>query len=274
MPADAPNRIDAAFARLQQAGRKGLWPYVTAGYPDLETMEALLEAFNRLGVAGVEVGIPYSDPVADGPVIQTSYSRVLDTGITLADIFERIRAVRATVTMPMLAMVSFSIVHRVGVDAFVGQAAEAGFDGLIIPDLSLEEADDTARRVAAGGLRLSMLVAPTTSAERRDRIAALSTGFVYYLSVSGITGERAALPADLTANVERLRAASGRPVCVGFGIATPEHVERVCTVADGAIVGSAIIRRITDLLDRRSMRGRLVDEITAFVAQLQTPLGV
>ena len=272
MAGDAANRIDERFTQLTRDGRKGLWPYITAGYPDLETTARLLEALDGLGVAGVELGFPYSDPVADGPVIQTSFSRALAGGLTLESIFKTVRAVRSTVRMPLLAMVSFSIVYRVGVERFLERAAEAGFDGLIVPDLSLEEADGTARAVERVGLRMVMLVAPTTSPERRERIASLSSGFVYYLSVSGITGERDQLPADLVANVERLRSVSGQPVCVGFGISKPDHVRRVCAAADGAIVGSAIVRRITDAIDRKVRPDGIVEEITVFVTDLQAPL--
>ena len=266
------NRIDRVFAQLARTGRKGLWPYVTAGYPDLDTTVALLKALDGAGVAGVELGFPYSDPVADGPVIQTSFSRALESGFRVGDVFDRIGAIRDGLSMPLLAMVSFSIVHRIGTQTFIDRAAAAGFDGLIIPDLSLEEADDTARIVTDAGLRLVMLVSPTTSQKRRERIATLSSGFVYYLSVAGITGERDRLPADLAENVDRLRQVSGRPVCVGFGIAQPQHVEAVCAVADGAIVGSAIVRRINACVDRKATSAEIVKDVTDFVAELQSPL--
>ncbi len=269
---ETSNRIDDVFARLGRDGRKGLWPFVTAGYPDLDTTIELLQAFDRAGVAGIELGIPYSDPVADGPVIQTSFFHALERGLKIDSIFERVGALRSTVSMPLLAMVSFSIVYRIGIERFIDRAAATGFDGLIIPDLSLEEAEDTAGRAAGAGLRLIMLVSPTTSQERRERIASLSTGFVYYLSVAGITGERDQLPPDLIENVERLRGTSGRPVCVGFGISRPEHVQTVCTVADGAIVGSAIVRRISDCVKRGAARGQIVQEVARLIDDLQAPL--
>jgi tryptophan synthase alpha chain len=269
---ESANRIDATFARLSQAGRKGLWPYVTAGYPDLDTTIGLLKALDQAGVAGVELGFPYSDPVADGPVIQTSFSRALASGFRVGEVFERIGAVRGELSMPLLAMVSFSIVHRIGPSTFIERAARSGFDGLIIPDLSLEEAADTARQVTDAGLRLVMLVSPTTSPERRERIAKLSSGFVYYLSVAGITGERDQLPPDLPENVARLRTVSGRPVCVGFGISQPRHVEAVCAVADGAIVGSAIVRRINGCVDRQATGAEIIQDVSDFVAALQAPL--
>ena len=264
------NRIDQAFDQLHREGRKGLLPYVTAGYPDMASTAELLRACDRLGVAAVELGIPYSDSIADGPVIQTSFTRVLAKGFKLNDVFEMMGGVRGEISIPVLAMVSFSIVYRVGVERFVDRAAQAGFDGLIIPDLSLEEAPDVSRIVQQAGLRLVMLVAPTSPPDRRERIAGLSSGFVYYLSVAGITGERQSLPVDLAENVERLRAASGKPIAVGFGISRPDHVRQVCTVADGAIVGSAIVRRITQAIDRGKPSGQIVNEVSDFIKELMT----
>lgn len=270
MPAN--NRIDARFTELVRQGRKGLWPYLTAGYPDLDATAALIEALDRSGVSGIELGIPYSDPVADGQVIQTSFTRALSAGLKLDAIFDAVRGLRSSTDLPLLAMVSFSIVYRFGAERFVERAADAGFDGLIVPDLSLEEAEQTASIVRDADLRLAMLVAPTTPAERRERIASISSGFIYYLSVSGITGERNELPADLAPNVERLRAISGQPVCVGFGISKPEHVRLVCSVADGAIVGSAIVRRITEGLNQHVPTTRIVEQVSSFVTELLAPL--
>jgi len=234
---------------LAESGRKGLLPYVTAGLPDLEATQCVLEALAGLGVTAVELGIPFSDPIADGPVIQSSFTRALAKGIRVRDILAMVGRFRKQHELPLLAMLSYSIVYRIGVEEFLGQAAEAGIDGLIVPDLSLEEAPQTAERVSAAGLVMPMLVSPISSAERRRKIASLSTGFVYYMSVTGITGERSELPPELVENVRELRKISGQPVVVGFGISTAEHVRRVCTVADGAIIGSALVRRILEAED-------------------------
>jgi tryptophan synthase alpha chain len=266
------NRIDNAFAKLSTNGRKGLLPYVTAGYPNLATTADLLTRFDQLGVTAVELGIPYSDSIADGPVIQTSFTRTLDGKLRIGQVFDMVRRLRGQVDLPILSMLSFSIVHRIGVDAYIEQAKAAGIDGMIIPDLSLEEAPQIAGRVEAAGLRLAMLVAPTTPPERRRRIAELSSGFVYYMSVSGITGERDQLPAELVANVAELRQHSGKPVCVGFGISTPAHVQSVCRAADGAIVGSAIVRRITQGVDAGLERVAIVQSAAAFVGELMEGL--
>jgi len=243
------NRIDATFARLRAAGDKALMPYLTAGFPDLDVTADLLVRVSQAGASVIELGIPYSDPIADGPVIQESFTRVLAGGLRVQDVFDMVRRVRADVAAPILSMVSFSIVHRIGVADYVRQAADVGFDGLILPDLSLEEAPDIAEQTASAGLRLAMLVTPTSSPDRFERIARISQGFVYYVSVAGITGERDRLPPALRDNVRRLRQIGGKPVCVGFGIAGPKHVRQVCQVADGVIVGSAIVRRITAAAD-------------------------
>jgi len=266
------NRIDRTFADLAAADRKALMPYVTAGFPHLDVTAELLRRMPSAGASVIELGIPYSDPIADGPVIQESFTRALEAGVRLADIFEMVRRVRSEVAAPILSMVSFSIVYRIGVDRYIERAAAAGLDGLIIPDLSLEEAPSVAERTAAAGLRLAMLVAPTSSPERFERIARISQGFIYYISVAGTTGERDRLPPDLPTNVRRLRDVGGKPVCVGFGISRPEHVRQVCQVADGAIVGSAVVRRITAAADAGEGPEAIVRRTTDLVRELATGL--
>jgi tryptophan synthase alpha chain len=237
--------IHDTFAALRQRQHISLMPFISAGYPDLEATAAIIPALEAAGANLIEVGFPFSDPIADGPTISESYTLALAKKIKLADIFKTIAAVRSTVGLPLIGMVSHSIVYRYGVDRFVAQAKSAGFDGLIIPDLPPPEAGRICQRVRAGGLETILLVAPTTTPQRRAEIAKLSSGFIYYLSVSGITGERDKLPADLTQNVKALKALTDKPVCVGFGISKPEHVKQLSGVADGAIVGSALVKRIT-----------------------------
>jgi tryptophan synthase alpha chain len=196
------------------------------------------------GASLVEVGFPFSDPIADGPVIQESYTVALSKKLKIADVFEGIRGARPRVSIPLVSMVSYSIVYRYGVDRFVATAKEAGFDGLILPDLPPPEAEGICDRVRAGGLDTILLVAPTTTPTRRAEIAKLSSGFVYYLSVSGITGAREALPVDLAENVRQLKGLTEKPVCVGFGISKAAHVAGLRGVADGAIVGSAVVNKM------------------------------
>lgn len=266
------NRIDGALARLAEAKRKGLLPYVTAGLPDLATTERILYALADLGVTAVELGFPYSDPIADGPTIQASYTSALESGIRVSDILAMVARFRKRSELPLLAMLSYSIVYRIGLDRFVQSAAAAGIDGLILPDLSLEEAPQTAERVAKAGLCMPMLVSPVSGADRCKRIAQLSTGFIYYMSVTGITGERKQLPPELVQNVRELREMSGRPVVVGFGISTAEQVRLVCSVADGAIIGSALVRRIMETQTAGGNADAIVKASTDAVREWMTGL--
>lgn len=244
MPVVTPPSISETFAARQ--GRIGLVPFVPAGYPDLETTAALLPALSDAGASVIEVGIPYSDPIADGPTIQASYNEALTRNkIKVADVFRVVSSVRGRVSAPLVSMVSYSVPFRYGIERFIRDAKAAGFDGLILPDLPPPEAQRVCDAVRLGGLDTILLVAPTTTPQRRGEIARLSSGFVYYLSVSGITGERTELPSDLSDNVRQIKSLTDRPVCVGFGISKPEHVAKLNGVADGAIVGSAIVKRIT-----------------------------
>ena len=243
-PAATSRSLSETFAALRRTGRIGLMPFIPAGYPDLATTAAALPALANAGGDAIELGFPFSDPIADGPTIQESYTVALAKKMKVADVFETVASVRSKVAVPIVSMVSYSIVFRYGVDRFVSAAKQAGFDGLILPDLPPPEAESICDRIRSGGLDTILLVAPTTTPQRRAEIARLSSGFIYYLSVSGITGERAKLPADLAANVRQLKSLTDTPVCVGFGISHPSHVAELQGVADGAIVGSAYVKRM------------------------------
>lgn len=258
------NRIDKALSNAPP----GLWPFLVAGYPDLDTTAAILEALDALPIRGVELGIPFSDSIADGPVIQRAFTAALDGEVKLAQIMAVVSTVRPRIGYPLLAMVSASIVYRVGIETFVDKAASAGFDGLIVPDVSLEETPTLAEAAGKAGLRLSMLIAPTTPRDRQERIAAVSSGFLYYVSVQGTTGARKSLPTDLDAHVRALKAATALPVLVGFGISERSHVEQVCTCADGAIVGSAIVRSLEKSLAEGRRGTDLVEDTCAFIRAL------
>lgn len=257
-------RVDEAL----RSRPPGLWPFVPAGFPDLATTADLLAAMGRLPVRGIEIGFPFSDPVADGPVIQSAFSHALAVGTRVAGVFETIAAVRGQVGCPLLAMVSASIVYRVGPGEFVERARDSGLDGLIVPDLSLEEAPGLAEAIRAASLRLVMLVAPTTPPDRQQRIAAAASGFLYYVSVQGTTGARDDLPAALAEDVTRLRQSAGLPVVVGFGIGWREQVRRVCGFADGAIVGSALVGRMAAAVERGAGRAEVVFEAAQFIRDL------
>jgi tryptophan synthase alpha chain len=260
------NRIDRRLAA--RAGRGALLPYLTGGYPSLEATAEWIRRFDARGVTAMEIGFPYSDSIADGPVIQDSFNRTLADGLRIHRLFDVVASVRAQVEVALLAMASYSLVRRMGVAAFVRRAGEAGFDGLIVPDLPYEEADEMTGVAATRGLRHVMLVAATTPPQRAERIAQCSTGFVYQVAIRGTTGEREELPDDLRVRAQHLRAVGGKPVCVGFGISNASQVRHICAVADGAIVGSAIVRRITESLDARQPQQVIVETIADFVGEL------
>jgi tryptophan synthase alpha chain len=241
----ARRSIADTFAALRQRKQIALMPFIPAGYPDLAATKAVLPAIEAAGASLVEVGIPFSDPIADGPTIQEAFNVALTRNkLKLADVFRTIAEARGSVSIPLVAMVSFSIVFRYGVERFAKTAKESGFDGLILPDLPPPEAQVVVDKVRSAGLETALLVAPTTTPQRRAEIARLSSGFIYYLSIAGITGERDRLPSDLAANVTQLKSITDRPVCVGFGVSTSQHVAQLGRVADGAIVGSAVVRRM------------------------------
>lgn len=240
------SKIDDVFAELRSAGRKAFMPFLTCGDPDLETTVAVAEELARRGASLFELGVPYSDPIADGPVIQASYTRALDKGIKLNDIFSATAAAKERLTAPTAVMVSYAIVYRRGLERFVADASAAGFSGAIVPDLPVEEAPALAKACQAADFNLIQLVTPTTPRERMVRIADQSTGFVYFVSVAGITGERRELPPELLDSVAWLRTQTKLPICIGFGVSTPEHARLLAPVCDGVIVGSAFVRRVAE----------------------------
>jgi tryptophan synthase alpha chain len=250
-------------------------PFLTAGDPDLATTASLITELVRRGASLLEIGIPYSDPVADGPVIAASYHRALTQGIRVSHIFQTLRTLRAERNdavrdTPLVSMVSYSIVNRMGVDRYLNDAATAGPDGLIVPDLPVEESAALQDKATRRNLKLIQLITPTTPRARAVEIARLTTGFIYYVSVAGITGERKALPEDLKANVAWLRTQTDLPICIGFGISSPEQVHELAEVADGLIVGSALVRRLADATPRP--RVDLVKEVGDFIGSLADAL--
>lgn len=264
-------RLEAMFAANRAAGRKALAPFVTAGDPDTDTTVAVLEALDKAGASLCELGVPYSDPIADGPVIQASYTRALASGITLEGVFSIARQAAGSVTMPILAMVSYSLIFRRGIDRFVADAVASGLTGLVVPDLPLEESDDLDAACRVAGLALVRLVTPTTPPERAEAIARKSTGFLYCVSVAGVTGARTELPAGLVDRVKWLRTKTDVPILVGFGISGPVQARAVADVADGVIVGSALVRLLAEAGEKP--RDRLLADIGAAVGDLTAACG-
>jgi tryptophan synthase alpha chain len=261
------NPIDQLFARLKSARRKAFIPFITAGDPDLGTTAKLVQECANRGASLIEVGFPYSDPIADGSVIQASYTRALSRGLTVDAIFGAMRALN--VNVPLVAMVSYTLVHHRGPAKFIVDAKAAGFSGAIVPDLPVDEAADLAKLAAAHDFKLILLVTPTTPRERAARIAQLSTGFLYCVSVVGITGERAQLPPELLDQLKWLRTQTDLPLCVGFGISTPEHVRMLRDAADGVIVGSAIVRK----MEAKRPIDAIVKDVGDLVQELSAALG-
>jgi len=236
--------IDELFKQLKTSGKKALMPFITAGDPNMAFTSKVLERLSLLGCSMAEVGIPYSDPIADGPVIQASYTRALNNKIKLDQIFRTISNDHHRWSMPLVSMVSYAIIHRQGPAHFVDAALAAGFSGAIVPDLLVEESNAMAAICKERDFNLIQLVTPTTPPDRALKIAEQSTGFLYFVSVTGITGERTQLPEGLVDRVGWLRERTPLPICIGFGISKPEHVRLLSPVSDGLIVGSAIVRSL------------------------------
>jgi len=260
------DRINQIFQQRRDAGQRTLMPFLTAGDPDLETTAKLLPAIERAGGSIVELGIPFSDPIADGPIIQASMAHALDQHVTARQVLEMVAKARDGLSIGLVAMVSYSIVHRMCPRTFIADAAEAGIDCLIIPDLTLEESEAARSAAAEAGVTCSFLVSPTTPIERARMLAKASSGFVYLLARAGITGEQRSLPEDLPLRIDQIRKVTDLPIAVGFGIATAEHVRQVVQVADAAIVGSAIVRRIAAHRDEDA--DTIVEHVGQFVGEL------
>ncbi|MGA2062150.1 MAG: tryptophan synthase subunit alpha [Thermoguttaceae bacterium] len=262
--------IDKQFAQLRSAGRKAFMPFITAGDPDLDFTAAVIRELAARGANLCELGIPYSDPIADGPVIQASYTRALDKKIKLAGILKTLENLTPGLSAPIVTMVSYAIVYRHGLEKYVTDAKAAGVAGAIVPDLPVEEAGPLADICRRQDFSLIQLITPTTPRDRALKIAECTTGFIYYVSVTGITGERTALPRSILDNVAWLRSQTPLPICIGFGISRPEHVRMLSPVADGLIVGSAIVRRMSDAAQRP--RQEVLKEIGDYVAELMAAM--
>jgi len=266
------NRVTAVFGRLREAGRAAFMPFISAGDPSPEATGAILRALQDRGAADlVELGVPFSDPIADGPTIQASYQRALGRGVTPQAILDQVKDLRdGGLDLPICLMVSYSLVYRPGMETFVDRSAACGIDGLIVPDLPADEAGPLEAALSAAAMVYVPLVAPTTTPARRQKVIAHATGFIYCMAVTGITGERDRLPEHLDQYVRGIKAEATAPVCVGFGLSRPEHVKAVAAVADGAIVGSAIIHRIADCADEPP--ARIAEAVADLCARLSAPL--
>ena len=264
------SRIARRFAALKSEGRAGLVSFVTAGDPDMATAEALLARLPAAGVDIIEWGMPFSDPMADGPAIQAAGLRALKAGTKLAQILAAVARFRqADQDTPIVLMGYYNPVFRYGVDRFCTDAVAAGVDGIIIVDLPPEESDELTPQARAAGLDFIRLTAPTSDDVRLPRVLASASGFIYHVAIAGITGTRSAEPADVALAIARLKRHTDLPVAVGFGIRTPDQAAEIARIADAAVVGSAIVDNIASHLDSdgKALPG-LVDAVVAQISAL------
>lgn len=260
------NRIDARFDLLKQRGEPAFIPYITAGDPTLERTEELVYALEGAGADVIELGVPFSDPVADGIVNQEAAQRALRHGVSLHDIVAKVAQIRQNSQIPIVLFTYVNPVLAYGIEAFADDAARAGVDGVLCVDLPIEEADDYIKILDRAGVRTVFLIAPTSTDRRIEAIAKASTGFVYYVSRTGVTGERNAVESSVAAMIEKIRHVAAAPVAVGFGISSPAQAAEVAGYADGVIVGSAIVRMIGALGDTPGMAaevGRFAGSLAA-----------
>ncbi|MGE5233492.1 MAG: tryptophan synthase subunit alpha [Acidobacteriota bacterium] len=262
------SRIAEAFARCRRERRAAFIPYVTAGDPSLDATVELVGALAAGGADVIELGVPFSDPIADGPVNQRAAMRALAAGATLSGVLAAVERARGRVATPIVLFTYFNPIHARGVELFAEQAAASGVDGILCVDLPPEEAGDVVPPLRAAGLDTIFLLSPTSGRERMRQVASCSSGFVYYVSRTGVTGERAALPGELAAEVKQVRKRVKLPVAVGFGISTPEQVGAVAAIAEGVVVGSALVR----LIEEHGTRPGLAAAVERRVRELAAPL--
>jgi tryptophan synthase alpha chain len=261
-------RISDLFERCKAEGRKAFIAYITAGDPSPALTPALVLALERGGADLIELGVPFSDPIADGPVIQRASDRALRAGMTTRKVLEMVREIRRSSQIPILLFSYLNPLLRYGFDALAKHSAEAGVDGVLMTDLCIEEAEDAVKRVRAQGLDTIFLAAPTSTEQRLQRVADQSSGFVYLVSRTGITGEQASLSSSALSLTAKMRSLTSLPLAVGFGISTPEQVKEVGAIADGVVVGSAIVR----FIEEHGADPALPQKLEGFVRKLSTPL--
>jgi tryptophan synthase alpha chain len=261
-------RISDRFATLRERGETALIPFVTAGDPDLAMTEALVPALVEAGADLVELGVPFSDPLAEGPTIQRSSERALRSGTSLRRIFELVRKLRAKIDVPIILMGYANVPLTMGVENFASQAADTGVDGTIIVDIPPEEGPELYTALEAAGVDGVLLAAPTTTPERLEMLANKTRGFLYYVSLTGVTGARSSLAEGIEEKVKQAKGYADIPVCVGFGVSTQAHAAEVGAFADGVVVGSALVNRI----EAAGSQVAAVDAAAAFIAELKQPL--
>jgi len=262
------NRIGETFARLKAQGRSGLIPFLAAGDPSLDVTEQLVCEFEARGADVVELGVPFSDPLADGVVNQRAYQRALAAGVSLPRILASVARIRKRSDVPIVLMSYINPIHRYGLQRFPSAARDAGVDGLIVSDCPPEEMGELHIALEGAGVHPILLIAPTSPPRRISLIAAKSRGYIYYISLRGVTGPRDRLPDDLAAGIRRVRALTDTPLAVGFGISTPAQARAVSKLADAVIVGSAVVATVEQALGTPHLAARVGEFVGGLRAAL------
>jgi len=259
------NRIEQKFRQLRREKKKAFVAFITCGDPNLSTTQKLALEFARLGVDILELGVPFSDPLADGPTIQAASQRALKNRVNLRDVLGLVKRLRRKTQLPIALLTYYNVIFHFGIKDFVKQARASGVDGVIVPDLPVEEAKELIKAAKKKSLATIFLLAPTSDKQRIKKVSASSSGFIYYVSLTGTTGTRKDLPKELTKQLRRIKTITSKPVCVGFGVSNPEQAKQIVRVADGVIVGSAIIKRIEENLGQKG----LVLKVAKFVLKIR-----
>jgi len=269
-------RIDACFAALREKGEKALIPFLTAGDPNLETSEALVLAMAAAGADIIELGVPFSDPNAEGPTIQRSSARALAAGTSLRSILRLVDRLRSRVDQPIVLMGYANPIHAMGAEAFAKAASDVGVDGIIIPDLTPEDGAPYLDPIRAAGIDVILLAAPTTRRQRLEMLVRETQGFLYYVSLQGVTGARATVGRGVEEKVRLAQSLGEKPICVGFGVGTPDQVKKIGAYADGVVVGSAIVDKIESAVSNvksgSEATAAAVEEVGRFIEELKKPL--
>nr|MBU1328910.1 tryptophan synthase subunit alpha [Candidatus Omnitrophota bacterium] len=259
------NRIDLKFKELRKQGKKAFIAFIMAGDPSLRVTKKLIFELSLKGADIIELGVPFSDPMADGPTIQKSSERGLKSKTTLTSVFNLVRNVRLQIETPIVFLIYYNLVFHYGLEKFINTAVDSGVDGVVIPDLPPEESIDLCKIAKKNRFSIIHLLAPTSSIDRVKKVSNVSSGFIYYVSLTGTTGARKKLAADIGANLRNIKNITKIPVCVGFGISTPGQVKEIQKISDGAIVGSAIIKVIENNIGKKD----LVKKVGNFVKTLK-----
>jgi len=259
------NRIEQKFKELKRAKKKAFIAYITAGNPTLAVTKDLVPALERAGVDMIELGIPFSDPLADGPTIQAASQLALKGGVNLKKILAMVRDVRKTTGIPIVFMTYFNPVLKYGVGRFMADCRRSGVDGVIAPDLPCGEAKDMARYAKGAGVAQIFLAAPTSTKKSLGEISNMSRGFIYYVSLTGVTGARRSLPGEIARKVRSIKSISGKPVAVGFGVSTPSQAREIARSADGVIVGSALVKIIENNIGDKAA---IISKVSKFAKSL------